>query len=144
MISGLKIMLADPLSLVSLQTIRYVKSNRRSYTLMSQVTNHLSKESGWDQQIFNEYLLRPSHGSFKGSSASLRVLDYMKWTNSKIFFKSRRAQFIPGSTSTAEEPLMVHFNYHPDKHKRMLCIMDRYFKGNKTACDHLPPGSDPK
>lgn len=38
---------------------------------------------------------------------------------------------------------MVHFNYHPDKHVRMLCIMDRYMKGNVSACDHLPPGSKP-
>ena len=39
-----------------------------------------------------------------------------------------RHAFLPGSTATAAEPLMVHFNYHPDKHIRMLCIIDRYFK----------------
>lgn len=122
----------------------WVKANSRSYTLMSQVTEHLQKRAGWDQQIFNEYLLRPSHGDFLGSSCSLRVLDFMKFTNSKIFFKSRREQFIPGSGATAAEPLMVHFNYHPDKHRRMLCIVDRYYKGNISACDHLPAGSDPK
>lgn len=33
---------------------------------------------------------------------------------------------------------MVHFNYHSNKHERMLCIIDRYFKGNVSACDHLP------
>ena len=39
-----------------------------------------------------------------------------------------RHAFLPGSTATANAPLMVHFNYHPDKHIRMLCIIDRYFK----------------
>lgn len=57
--------------------------------------------------------------------------------------RSQRNAFIPGATATAEEPIMVHFNYHPDKHVRMLCIMDRYMKGNVSACDHLPPGSKP-
>ena len=33
--------------------------------------------------------------------------------------RSRRETFIPGKTATAKEPLMVHFNYHPDKHVRM-------------------------
>ncbi|GAX75229.1 hypothetical protein CEUSTIGMA_g2674.t1 [Chlamydomonas eustigma] len=123
----------------------WVKSNQRTFTLMSQVSDHLQRLAGWDQQVFNQYLLRPSYGNaFKHSGCSLRVMDYMLWTNSKIFFKSQRSAFIPGSTATATEPLMVHFNYHPDKHVRMLCIMDRFFKGNVSACDHLPPGSAPK
>ena len=38
-------------------------------------------------QVFNQYLLQPSHGDFQNAGCSLRVMDYMKWTNSKIFFK---------------------------------------------------------
>lgn len=121
----------------------YVRANQRSYTLMGQVAEHLEIHAGWDQQVFNEYLLRPAHADFAHSGVSLRILDYMKFVNSKIFFKSRRSQFLPGASSTAKEPIMVHFNYHPDKHKRMLCIMDRYFKGNVSACDHFPVGSNP-
>lgn len=121
----------------------WVKANHRSFTLMSQVSDHLTSKAGWDQQVFNEYLLRPSHADFRSAGCSLRVLDYTRFTNSKIFFKSRRASFLPGKSSVAQEPLMVHFNYHPDKHVRMLCIMDRYFNGNVSACDHFPPGSEP-
>lgn len=51
--------------------------------------------------------------------------------------------YLPGATSTAPTPILVHFNYHPDKHKRMLCIMDRYFYGNVSACDDFPRGSEP-
>ena len=40
--------------------------------------------------------------------------------------RSHRADYLPGATSKAPRPVMVHFNYHPDKHKRMLCIMDRW------------------
>lgn len=38
-------------------------------------------------QVFNEYLLRPSHGATQSSYAHLRVMDIDKWLNSKIFFK---------------------------------------------------------
>eukprot|EP00798_Chlamydomonas_sp_ICE-L_P004611 gene4611-14805_t len=109
----------------------------------AQVHERLNAEPGWDQQVFNDFLLKPSHGNFVNSGSSLRVMEYMKWTNSKIFFKSRRAEFIPGATSTAAEPILVHFNYHPDKHTRMLCIVDRYHKGIVDACDKFPSGSDP-
>ena len=39
------------------------------------------------RQVFNQYLLQPSHGSFANSGVSLRIMDYMQWVNSKIFFK---------------------------------------------------------
>jgi hypothetical protein len=32
-------------------------------------------------------------------------------------------------------------DYHPDKHKRMLCVWDRYVNGKLDACDKFPPGS---
>ncbi|KAJ9529018.1 hypothetical protein QJQ45_007084 [Haematococcus lacustris] len=102
----------------------WVKANARSFKLMAQVSDHLSQRQGWDQQIFNEYLMRPSHGDFQNAYAHLRVMDYTLFMNSKIFFRSRRTEYIPGATSKAPTPVMVHFNYHPDKHKRMLCIMD--------------------
>ncbi|GFH10711.1 uncharacterized protein HaLaN_06073, partial [Haematococcus lacustris] len=102
----------------------WVKANARSFKLMAQVSDHLSQQQGWDQQIFNEYLMRPSHGDFQNAYAHLRVMDYTLFMNSKIFFRSRRKEYIPGATSKAPTPVMVHFNYHPDKHKRMLCIMD--------------------
>ncbi len=31
----------------------------------------------------------------------------------------RRAYF-PGKDATGETPVMIHMNYHPDKHTRML------------------------
>ncbi len=43
--------------------------------------------------------------------------------------RSYRSAYIPGASATAETPVLVHFNYHPDKHARMLCIMDRWGGG---------------
>ena len=37
---------------------------------------------------------------------------------------------------------MVHMNYHPDKHKRMLCVWERYVDGKWAACDGFPRGSE--
>ena len=37
---------------------------------------------------------------------------------------------------------MVHMNYHPDKHKRMLCVWDHYANGKLDACDNFPPAGD--
>jgi arabinosyltransferase len=38
-------------------------------------------------------------------------------------------------------PVMIHVNYHPDKHPRMLAIVERYVKGNMNALDRFPDGS---
>jgi hypothetical protein len=34
-------------------------------------------------------------------------------------------------------------NYHPDKHKRMLCLIARYHGGRVDACDNMLGGSEP-
>jgi hypothetical protein len=39
--------------------------------------------------------------------------------------RTMRPSYIPGASSKAPTPVMVHFNYHPDKYDRMLCIMNR-------------------
>ena len=61
--------------------------------------------------------------------------------NSKVFFFSMRRQFFPGKPTPLEkQPVMVHMNYHPDKHKRMLCVWERYVNERHDACDSLPQG----
>lgn len=69
----------------------------------------------------------------------VRVMQYDQFMNSKVFFFSERRRFFPGRlTAEADWPVMVHFNYHPDKHKRMLCVWERYVGGKPDACDSLP------
>jgi hypothetical protein len=41
------------------------------------------------------------------------------------------------------QPYARHMNYHPDKHKRMLCLIARYHDGRVDACDQMPGGSEP-
>ncbi len=36
----------------------------------------------------------------------------------------------------------LQVNYHPNKHERMLAIVDRYVKGNMKALDPFPDGSE--
>lgn len=82
-----------------------------------------------------------SHGNYNGSKVAVRVMDYMLWANSKVFFFSQRAAFFPGKPTPPDKlPVMVHMNYHPDKHKRMLCVWDRYVNGKHSACDAFPAG----
>ena len=37
---------------------------------------------------------------------------------------------------------MVHMNYHPDKHKRMLCVWDRYVEGRHSTYDAMKRVAD--
>ena len=111
--------------------------------LLRRVGSRLARESGWDQQIFNQELFLKSHGEYNGSKASVRVMDHLKWVNSKVYFFSERRRFLPGRpTEDKDLPVMVHMNYHADKHKRMLCVWARYGpKGEVGACDKFPEGS---
>ena len=98
-------------------------------------------QSSWDQQVFNQEAFLLSHGSYNGSKVGVRVMDYMQWVNSKVFFFSMRSSFFPGRATPKESlPVMVHMNYHPDKHKRMLCVWDRYVEEKHDACDKFPAG----
>jgi len=122
----------------------FIRPNRRTVQLMDNVFGRLSSAQGWDQQIFNEELLFLSHGNKKSPMCSVRIMDINLFTNSKIFFRTARQKYLPGARARPDSrPVMVHMNYHPDKHKRMLCLIDRYFKGRVDACDRLPGGSEP-
>ena len=72
----------------------------------------MSTEIGWDQQIFNEEAMFPAHGDSTTGLVSIRILDYIRFINSKTFFKSERHRFIPGSTDSRIQadslPVMVH------------------------------------
>lgn len=42
----------------------------------------------------------------------------------------------------AHMPVMIHVNYHPDKHARMLAIVDYYVRGKQDALQPFPDGSE--
>ena len=119
----------------------FFRPTERAIELLRRVAHRLAQASAWDQQVFNQEAFMLSHGAYNGSKVAVRVMDYMEWANSKVFFFSQRASFFPGKPTPANKlPVMVHMNYHPDKHKRMLCVWDRYVEGRHDACDHFPPG----
>ena len=39
-------------------------------------------------------------------------------------------------------PVMIHVNYHPDKHARMLAVVDYYINNRKSALQPFPDGSE--
>lgn len=121
----------------------FVQPSPRTVALMRGVGARLKRAAAWDQQVFNEELWFPAYSERASYRVTIRVMDHLMWCNSKTFFKSERRRFLPGSTATAPMPVMVHTNYHPDKHKRMLCVIARYLDGQVDACDGFPGGSAP-
>ena len=122
----------------------YVRPTARAAMLMRRVARKMATTKTWDQQAFNEEAMLPAHGGISSGLVSIRIMDYLRFVNSKTFFRSERARFLPGNRANPDStPVMVHMNYHPNKHERMLCLIARYHEGVKDACDALPGGSEP-
>ena len=73
------------------------------FCFFDRVAARLSKAAGWDQSVFNEEAFMLSHGEYTGSQVGIRVMQYDKWVNSKVFFFSNRKRFFPGREVTLEE-----------------------------------------
>ncbi|KAK3258385.1 hypothetical protein CYMTET_32566, partial [Cymbomonas tetramitiformis] len=67
--------------------LMYARSTTRTIDLMGRVEQRLMKAKGWDQQVFNEEVFFVSHGEVSRSQASVRVMDFLKFANSKTFFR---------------------------------------------------------
>ena len=121
----------------------FIRPTAASVALMGRVGARLATAASWDQQVFNQEVFMLSHGSYAGSMVSVRVMKYDEWMNSKVFFFSERRRFFPGRRDAAADGkiVMIHMNYHADKHKRMLCVWERYVDGRVDACDAFPQGS---
>ena len=58
-------------------------------------------------QVFNEEAFMLSHGHYNGSKVSVRVMHYLEWVNSKVFFYSMRRRFFP-ALDQQTPPVMIH------------------------------------
>ncbi|XP_051146710.1 arabinosyltransferase RRA2-like [Andrographis paniculata] len=106
--------------------------------LLDRVSRRLSRENAWDQAVFNEELVFPSHPGYEGLHASRRTMDYYMFMNSKVLFKTIRKDAVLKKM----KPVIVHVNYHPDKLDRMKAVVDYYVKGKRDALDSFPDGSE--
>jgi hypothetical protein len=70
---------------------------------------------------------------------SVRVMELDQFMNSKRLFKDVRNR--PKNSQPAK-PVMVHINYHPDKHERMQAVVKYYVDGDEHALDKFPGGSE--
>eukprot|EP00884_Botryococcus_braunii_P010704 jgi/Botrbrau1/19635/Bobra.0003s0005.1 len=117
----------------------YIKANKRTLALMDRIATRLSKQRAWDQAVFNEEIFFLSHDDYVSANVSVRVMNIYKFMNSKILFKTVR--HLPRASQT--RPVMVHINYHPDKHERMLGVIKYYLEGDDDALKRYPGGSEP-
>ena len=115
----------------------YVKSNARTVRLMQMIHERLVREKAWDQSVFNEELIRPSHGHHRSPQCTVRVAELTTFANSKFVFKHLRRQ----GASGGKAPALVHVNFHPDKWERMKSVVARYLDGQLKALDPYPVGS---
>ncbi|KAK3268106.1 hypothetical protein CYMTET_23377 [Cymbomonas tetramitiformis] len=115
----------------------FIRPTPLALTLMNRVTARLSKEQAWDQAVFNEEIFYATHGDYTSANVHPRVLDIYDFVNSKTLFRTMRKD----PKFKDHVPVMVHVNYHPDKHKRMKAIVKRYIEGVPHALASFPEGS---
>ncbi|XP_074333872.1 arabinosyltransferase RRA3-like [Apium graveolens] len=116
----------------------YIRPTIPSIELLDRVAGRLSKESAWDQAVFNEELFYPSHPGYDGLHASRRTMDFYLFMNSKVLFKSVRKD----AKLSKLKPVIIHVNYHPDKFPRMKAIVEYYVNGKQDALKYFPDGSE--
>lgn len=117
----------------------YLKANERTIELMRRLDDRLSKTKYWDQTAYNEEIFFLSHGEYKSPQVSVRVMELDKFMNSKRLFKDVRMR---PKANLPPMPVMVHINYHPDKHERMQAVVKYYIDGDEHALDKFPGGSE--
>ncbi|GLC38208.1 hypothetical protein PLESTB_001087700 [Pleodorina starrii] len=117
----------------------YIQANNRTLDLLTRLETRLSKEKYWDQTAYNEEIFFLSHGSYKSPQVSVRVMEIDKFMNSKRLFKDIRHR---PKEQRPPLPVMVHINYHPDKHERLKAVIQYYAGGNEHALDPFPGGSE--
>ncbi|OVA04546.1 Reticulon [Macleaya cordata] len=116
----------------------YIRPTIPSIELLDRVADRLAKSNAWDQAVFNEELFFPSHPGYDGLHASKRTMDFYKFMNSKVLFKTVRKD----DKLSKLKPVIVHVNYHPDKLPRMKAVVEFYVSGNQDALKAFPDGSD--
>ena len=117
----------------------YLKASDRTISLMQRIAARLRKENAWDQSVYNEEIFFLSHGDYVSPGVTVRVMDRLKFMNSKTLFKFVR--HIPQVSQP--KPVMVHMNYHPDKANRMKAAIEYYFNGDSEMLMAMPGGSEP-
>ncbi|KAG2497438.1 hypothetical protein HYH03_004593 [Edaphochlamys debaryana] len=118
----------------------YVMANNRTLEMMTRLADRLARERHWDQTAYNEEMFFLSHGSYKSPQVSVRVMEIDKFMNSKRLFKDIRHR---PKGQQPPLPVMVHINYHPDKHDRMKAVVKYFLEGDEHALDRFPGGSEP-
>ncbi|XP_038715576.1 arabinosyltransferase RRA3-like [Tripterygium wilfordii] len=117
----------------------YIRPTIPAIELLDRVADRMSRPpSAWDQAVFNEQLFFPSHPGYDGLHAAKRTMDYYKFMNSKVLFKTVRKD----ANLKKLKPVIVHVNYHPDKLMRMKAVVEFYVNGKQNALEPFPDGSD--
>ncbi|PSC74665.1 glycosyltransferase CAZy family GT77 [Micractinium conductrix] len=111
----------------------YLKPTQAATDLLDKIIYRVETENGWDQALFNECIFFPNRPGYKDPAVTRRVLDYMKFMNSKVLFKHLRHD---QAAFESHKPVSVH-----DKFERMKAVVKRYVDGDLHALDAFPDGS---
>ncbi|KAL4858268.1 Arabinosyltransferase RRA2 [Chlorella vulgaris] len=117
----------------------FLRPTNATQELLDKIIYRVETENGWDQALFNECIFFPNRPGYKDPSVTRRVLDYLKFMNSKVLFKHLRHD---QGTFENHMPVSVHVNYHPDKFERMKAVVKRYVEKDMHALDSFPDGSN--
>lgn len=117
----------------------YLKANFRTLALMQRIAARLSNEKAWDQSVYNQEIFFLSHDDYIAPHVTVRVMNIYQFMNSKVLFKEVRHK----PRGAQIPPVMIHINYHPDKHVRMLAVVKYYVDGDDKALQPFPGGSEP-
>ncbi|KAF6264156.1 nucleotide-diphospho-sugar transferase-domain-containing protein [Scenedesmus sp. NREL 46B-D3] len=116
----------------------YLAANPRTVELMQRLETRLGREKYWDQTAYNEEIFFLSHDHYKSPGVTVRVMSIYKFMNSKVLFKEVRHK----AAGSSAMPVMVHINYHPDKHDRMKAVFKYYLDKDLDALTPFPGGSE--
>ena len=137
----------------------YARPTPAGLDLMQRVAHRCATEAGWDQALFNEEALRPASPLRAPTPTSVRILALDRFMNSKVLFTRVRHEVASAVRDAASAgagagdatpssspfppapPTMLHVNYHPDKHPRMLAAL-AWYGGDAGALDAFPDGSE--
>jgi len=149
----------------------FVRPTLAAIDVLSRVEARVASEKGsWDQAVFNEVALLPSAEGYYAPAPRVRVMAIGEFMNSKILFtqirhelkekekekeKIEEVEVEAGSEETSSSsssqvfppasfplPVMVHVNYHPDKHERMRGVVRYFLGGDREALEGFPDGSE--
>jgi len=112
----------------------FLQSTVQGLAMVTRLARRMETEGVWDQSAWNQEQFHPSLGAMTAVGVSARVMNYLCFENSKLYFRFLRhdAQLRQGF-----RPVSMHVNYHPEKQPRMRDLYNYYVLGSEGSPQDL-------